>query len=139
VLGGGKLLPINYGNGPGHFVMNLRFTKTFGFGPKAKSSSGAQGQGRGPEGGGGHGGGGGRGGPIFGGGPIMMSSNTDRRYNLTLGVIARNAFNNYNLANPNGVVGSSLFGESNSLQLGGPFSPGTAANRKIELQATFSF
>jgi hypothetical protein len=139
VLGGGKLLPINYGNGPAHFVMNLRFTKTFGFGPKAKSSSGAPGQGRGPDGGGGHGGGGGRGGPIFGGGPMMMSSNTDRRYNLTLGVIARNAFNNYNLANPNGVVGSRLFGESNSPQLGGPFSPGTAANRKIELQATFSF
>jgi hypothetical protein len=136
VFGGGKLLPMNYGNGPAHFVMNLRFTKTFGFGPKAKSTSGAQGQGRGPDGGGGPRG---RGGPIFGGGPMMMSSNTDRRYNLTLGVIARNAFNNYNLANPNGVVGSSLFGESNSLQLGGPFSPGAAANRKIELQATFTF
>jgi hypothetical protein len=54
-------------------------------------------------------------------------------------VIARNAFNTYNLANPNGVVGSRLFDVSNSLQLGGPFSPGTAANRKIELQATFSF
>ena len=137
VLGGGKLLPINYGNGPGHFVMNLRFTKTFGFGPKAKSASGAQaqgpGEGRGPRGGGG------RGGPLFGGGPSMMSTNTDRRYNLTLGVIARNAFNNYNLANPNGVVGSSLFDKFNSLQSGGPFSPGTAANRKIELQATFSF
>jgi hypothetical protein len=69
----------------------------------------------------------------------MMSTSTDRRYNLTLGVIARNAFNTYNLANPNGVVGSRLFDVSNSLQLGGPFSPGTAANRKIELQATFSF
>jgi hypothetical protein len=138
VLGGGKLLPINYGTGPGHFVMNLRFTKTFGFGPKAKSSS--DGQSRGPGGGGGpRGGGGGRGGPIFGGGPTMTSSNSDRRYNLTLGVIARNAFNNYNLATPNAVVGSRLFDVSNSLQLGGPFSPGTAANRKIELQATFSF
>jgi hypothetical protein len=135
VLGGGKLLPINYGTGPAHFVMNLRFTKTFGFGPKAKSSSGGPGQG----GGGGPRGGGGRGGPLFGGGPSMMSTNTDRRYNLTLGVIARNAFNNYNLANPNGVVGSRLFDLSNSLQSGGPFSPGTAANRKIELQATFSF
>jgi hypothetical protein len=135
VLGGGKLLPINYGNGPGHFVMNLRFTKTFGFGP---SSSGGQGQG--PGGGGdGHRGGGGRGGPLFGGGSSMMSTSTDRRYNLILGVIARNAFNNYNLANPNGVVGSHLFDISNSLQTGGPFSPGTAANRKIELQATFSF
>ena len=136
VLGGGKLLPINYGTGPAHFVMNLRFTKTFGFGPKTKSSSSGQGSG---DAGGGRRGGGGRGGPLFGGGPSMMSTNTDRRYNLTLGVIARNAFNNYNLANPNGVVGSRLFDVSNSLQSGGPFSPGTAANRKIELQATFSF
>jgi hypothetical protein len=138
VLGGGKLLPINYGTGPAHFVMNLRFTKTLGFGPKAKSSSSGSGGGQGPGGGGGRGGGG-HGGPLFGGGPSMTSTNTDRRYNLTLGVIARNAFNNYNLANPNGVVGSRLFDVSNSLQSGGPFSPGTAANRKIELQATFSF
>ena len=66
-LGGGKLLPINYGTGPTHFVMNLRLSKTFGFGPKAKSSfSGQQGQGGG--GGGGGRGGGGRGGPLFGGG-----------------------------------------------------------------------
>jgi hypothetical protein len=51
---------------------------------------------------------------------------------------ARNVFNNVNVANPNAVVGSRLFDVSNSLQ-GGPFSPGTAANRKLELQATFSF
>ncbi len=132
VLGGGKLLPINYGTGPGHFVMNFRFTKTFGFGPKAKSSSGQ-------DGGGGPRGGGGRRGPLFGGGPNFSSGNSDRRYNLTLGVLARNAFNNVNVANPNAVLGSRLFDVSNSLQSGGPFSPGTAANRKIELQATFSF
>jgi hypothetical protein len=53
-------------------------------------------------------------------------------------VNARNAFNNVNVANPNGVLGSHLFDQSTSLQ-GGPFSPGTAANRKIELQALFSF
>jgi hypothetical protein len=132
-LGGGKLLPINYATGPAHFVLNLRFTKTFGFGPKAKSSSG-QGQG----GGGGPRGGGGRGGPLFGGGPTMMSTSSDRRYNLTLGVNARNVFNNVNVANPNAVLGSRLFDIPNSLQ-GGPFSPGSSANRKIELQATFSF
>ena len=137
VLGRGKLLPINYGTGPAHFVLNLRFTKTFGFGSKAKSSSGQE-QGGGPGGGGGRRGGGGRGGPLFGGGPTMMSANSDRRYNLTLGVNARNVFNNVNVANPNAVVGSRLFDVPNSLQ-GGPFSPGTAANRKIELQATFSF
>jgi ligand-binding SRPBCC domain-containing protein len=136
--GAGKLLPINYGTGPAHFVLNLRLSKTFGFGPKAKSTSG-QGQGGpgGPGGGGPRGGGGGRG-PLFGGGPSMMSSNTDRRYNLTFSVNARNVFNNVNVANPNAVLGSRLFGISNALQ-GGPFSPGSAANRRIELQATFSF
>ncbi len=140
-LGGGKLLPINYGTGPTHFVMNLRLTKTFGFGPKAKATSGSsQGQGGGGGGGGGQrgGGGGGRGGPLFGGGPSFSSGNSDRRYNLTLALNARNLFNVVNVANPNGVLGSRLFDVSNSLQ-GGPFSPGTAANRKFELQATFSF
>jgi hypothetical protein len=114
--------------------MNMRLTKTFGIGPKAKSGAG---QGAGGGGGGG-GGGGRRGGPLFGGGPSFTSVTSDRRYNLTLGVSARNLFNNVNVANPNAVVGSRLFDVSNSLQ-GGPFSPGTAANRKLELQATFSF
>ena len=121
--------------------MNLRFTKTFGFGPKARATSGAGQSGGpgGPGGGGGpRGGGGGRGGPLFGGGPSFSSGNSDRRYNLTLGVNARNVFNNVNVANPNAVLGSRLFDVSNGLQ-GGPFSPGTAANRKFELQATFNF
>jgi hypothetical protein len=128
----GRLLPINYGTGPAHFVMNLRLTKTFGIGPKTRAT-GTQGPG-GP--GGRHGE---RHGPLFGGGgPMIISSNSDRRYNLTLGVGLRNAFNNVNLSNPNGVLGSKLFGLSNSLQ-GGPFSPGSAANRRLDLQATFSF
>ena len=85
------------------------------------------------------GGGGRRGGPLFGGGGAMtMSSNSDRRYNLTFGISVRNAFNNVNVASPGGVLGSRYFGVSNALQ-GGPFSPGSAANRRIDLQATFSF
>jgi hypothetical protein len=129
----GRLLPINYGTGPNHFVMNLRLTKTFGFGAKVKGNNAAQGGGPG-------GGRGGPRGPLFGGGggPGMMSSNSDRRYNLTLGVGVRNAFNNVNVANPNAVLGSRLFGVSNALQ-GGPFSQGSAANRRLDLQATFSF
>ena len=133
----GQRLPVNYGTGPAHFVMNLRLTKTIGLGSKTKSTGG---QGAGPGGPGGSGGGGGhRGGPIFGGGgPMTMSSNSDRRYNLTLGLNVRNAFNNVNAANPSAVLGSRFFDVSNSLQ-GGPFSPGSAANRRIDLQATFSF
>ncbi len=131
----GTPLPINYGTGPAHFVMNLRLTKTFGFGTRVKAGAGNQGQQGGP-------GGGGRGGPrgpLFGGGgPMMMSSNSDRRYNLTVGVNVRNVFNNVNVANPSAVLGSRLFDVSNALQ-GGPFSQGSAANRRLDLLATFSF
>ena len=68
---------------------------------------------------------------MFGGGA------TNRRYNLTLSVNARNALNNVNPGVPIGVYTSQDFGKSVSLA-GGPFSS-AAANRKIELQATFSF
>jgi hypothetical protein len=135
--GAGKLIPINSEAGPNHFVLNLRLSKTFGLGPKTKAATGNQGQG-GPSGGGG-GRGGGQHGPLFGGGGgFNMSSNSDRRYNLTMGVGVRNVFNNVNVSNPNAVLGSPLFNQSNSLQ-GGPFSQGSSANRRIELQATFNF
>jgi hypothetical protein len=133
--GAGSLVPINSETGPTHFVLNLRLTKTFGIGPKTKNATAAGPQdGRGPGGGGGR-----RGGPLFGGGgPMMTSSNSDRRYNLMFGVGVRNVFNNVNVANPNAVLGSPLFNQSNALQ-GGPFSQGGTANRRIDLQATFSF
>ena len=139
----GKLLPINSQTGPSHFALNLRLAKTFGIGPKIKAAANAnQAQAGGPPGGGGGGGRGGGGprGPLFGGGGggFNTSSNSDRRYNLTLGVGARNVFNNVNVANPNAVLGSALFDKSNALQ-GGPFSQGSSANRRIELQATFAF
>jgi hypothetical protein len=132
----GTPVPINYGTGPNHFVMNLRLTKTIGFGPSTKETRGG---GAGGDAGHGGGGGGRRGGPLFGGGgPMTMSSNSDRRYNLTFGVSFRNAFNNVNLSNPGGTLGSLFFDRSNNIQ-GFPFSPGTTANRRIDLVATFSF
>lgn len=131
-----RALPINYGTGPAHFTLNLRLTKSFGFGPKAQNkatpSGGAMEGGRGG-GGGGHGHG-----PLFGGGPMGgMPSASDRRYNLTLGVSARNVLNKVNLANPSGILGSTFFDLPNALQ-GGPFSSGSA-NRRIDLQATLAF
>jgi len=137
----GKLLRVDSETGPAHFALNLRLSKTFGLGPKLKAAvpaNQAQG-GPPPGGGGGRGGGGGPRGPLFGGGGgFNTSSTSDRRYNLTLGVGVRNVFNNVNVANPNAVLGSALFDRSNALQ-GGPFSQGTSANRRIELQATFAF
>jgi Carboxypeptidase regulatory-like domain len=132
-----KLAPINFATSPSHVSLNFRLAKTFGFGPKLKGT-GNLGQGGGP-GGGGRGGGGPRGGPLFGGGPQMGGPGSDRRYNLTLSASARNVFNKVNVGNPAGswVLGSPFFGQYNSLQ-GGPFSTGVA-NRRIDLQATFSF
>jgi len=129
-------IPVNYGDGPGRFSLNLRLSKTFGFGPVLE---GAAGGGGGPTGGGTFGrgpGGPGRGGPGGGrGGPDAGATN--RRYALTFSVNARNVFNNVNLATPIGNLGSPLFGESNGLT-GRPYSDSTS-NRRIDLQMSFSF
>ena len=135
---GDRITPINYATGPSHFVLNLRLTKTFGFGPKVTKAAGNQGQGGGPGGGGGpRGGGGGPRGPLFGGGPGGLPSTSDRRYSFTLGASARNVFNKVNFANPSGILGSRFFDTPNQLQ-SGPFS-NSAANRRIDLLATFNF
>ena len=68
----------------------------------------------------------------------MMSSNSEQRYNLTFGVSVRNAFNNVNVINPSGTVGSRFFDVSNNI-VGFPYSPGTTANRRIDLTAQFTF
>ena len=140
---GEKITPINYSTGPARFVMNLRLTKTFGFGPKVSRPAGSQGQGGGPGGGGGGGGHGGGGGgprgPLFGGGGGgMPTSTSDRRYSLTFGASARNVFNKVNFANPSGILGSRFFDTPNGLVQNGPFSNGSA-NRRIDLLMTFNF
>jgi hypothetical protein len=113
-------------------------SKTFGFGPKIKSTGPNNRDGGGPGGGGpGRSGGGGPRGPLFGGGPSFGGNASDRRYNFTLSASGRNIFNKVNLGNPGGVLGSPFFDKFNSLQ-GGPFSTGVAV-RRIDLQATFSF
>ncbi|HZI31653.1 MAG TPA: carboxypeptidase regulatory-like domain-containing protein, partial [Candidatus Binatia bacterium] len=138
---GAALIPINEATGPGRFTLNLRVSKTFGFGAKKEAVAGGPGGpgggtfGRGPGGGGGGprggGGGGERGGGMFGGAP------SNYRYNLTFTVNARNIFNDVNVSNPIGTLSSPLFGQSNGLA-GGPFSSSTA-NRKIDLQLSFNF
>ena len=138
------LVPINYLTGPARFTLNLRLAKTLGFGPEVGGKGGAQaggGPGGGPRGGGPHGGGGGGHGGFGrgpGGGFWGMGPATTRRYSLTFSVNARNVLNRVNAATPIGVLSSPNFGQSIALAGGGPFSS-AAANRKIELQATFSF
>ena len=132
---GQNVIPINEETGPGRFTLNLRVSKTFGFGQKKEVAGGGGGPrggtfGRGP---GGHGGGGGD----HGGGGFFGGSPSNNRYNLTFSVNASNVFNHVNAGNPIGNLSSKLFGESNGL-FGRPFSSPTA-NRVIYLQCLFSF
>ena len=129
-------IPIYCGQGPARFALNMRLSKTFGFGKKAGNNA-ARGGG-GPAGGGTFGrgpggpGGGGRGGGMFGGG-----ENSGQRYSLTLALSARNIFNHVNPGSPIGIISSPIFGEVTSL----PVGPGSGlySSRRLELQATFSF
>lgn len=122
-------IPINEETGPARFTMNLRLSKTFGFGAKKETaargggmSGGTFGRGSGPHG------------DHHGG---MWGSPSENHYNLTLSVNARNIFNHVNVNNPIGNLSSPVFGDSNGL-VGGPFSSSTA-NRLIYLQALFNF
>ena len=96
---------------------------------------GGGGRGGGPPGGGlgpgGLSGGGGGGRNPFAGG------STSRRYNLTFSISATNLLNHQNLGAPVGDVNSSRFGES--ISLAGGFFGTAAANRRVDLQARFSF
>jgi len=147
---GEAIVPINSLTGPPKFSMNLRVSKTWGFGAETSRPGGAsQGGGPGGRGPGGGGGGGGRSGG-FGGGPggFGGGATTNRRYSLTLSVQARNLFNFENLDQPSGVLTAPdtlggtasvpyFFGKSNSLA-GGAFSS-TSASRLIYLQLGFTF
>ena len=154
------IVPRNYGQSPSFFAVNVRLGKNFGFGKSATPLAAAGGQqggqpgaggipagggrrgggggGRGPGGGGGGNRGGGGGGGFFGGSEVR------KPYNLNLGIAFNNIFNNVNFGTPIGNIASSRFGQSTSTNFGfGGFGPGGggggSSNRRIELQARFSW
>jgi hypothetical protein len=99
---GEKLVPRNYGRGPGLYSVNLRLARTFRFGEVRQGA-------------------------------------TSGRYALTLSISARNLLNHVNPGTIIGNINSPLFGQSNQIAGGsGAYSDG-ANNRRIELQARFSF
>jgi hypothetical protein len=134
------VIPIDYAEGPVRFSLNLRLSKTFGFGQKKESTNTAGG---GPRPAGTFGRVPGRHGDRgmrsagFGGDRGMDRGASNNRYNLTFSVSARNVFNNVNLAKPIGNLSSPLFGQANGVA-GGPYSSSTA-NRRIDLQVSFNF
>jgi hypothetical protein len=143
-LPGQAIIARNFAEGPGSTTVNLRISKTFGFGKEGGSTAqnngrrgtdgataGADGQqrnntmmgggmaGRGPGGGGGGaprgGGGPGGGGGGFGGGGFGGGGgNAGSRYSLTFSLNFNNILNHVNLGNPVGNLSSRLFGQSTS-------------------------
>ncbi len=142
---GETIIPVNLGNGPAAFAMNLRVSRSIGIGPKL-----ATGETSGPTP---HGSGGRFGGNPFGSGGggrgMFGPTNTGRKYALTFNAQALNLFNDIDRGQPvgsliptlnttTGLYGpGSQFDRSTSLA-GGIFSSGSAA-RRIFFQTTFSF
>lgn len=160
---GMTIIPVNYGEAHSQINVNMRISRTWGFGELTAAARNRQqqqdaaGGGRGPgfgqaagggggdRGGGGRGGGGGGGGPRGGGGPgggMDGGGSSGRRYSLTASIMFHNMFNTVNQGPPVGSLNSPLFGQSLSLASGGFGGPGGAAqafNRRIDLSLRFSF
>ena len=161
-----QFIPRNYGRGPATFNVNLNLTKTIGFGAarnrnaatggpaQQQPEAAAAGQGRagqpgnnpggsaipgvgGGRGGNGGGGRGGQGGGFFG----QFSGQSDKPYNLTIGVQVSNLLNRTNLGTPISNLSSSNFGQFFRTDggFGGGGGGSNAGNRQVRLQLRFSF
>ena len=116
-IAGQRLIPINYGNGPGLFYLNAYVGRAFHFGPAVKPPADAP--------------------PPPPPAPGAKPKPPELRYTLEFGVEGENILNHNNPAPPVGVLGSSLFGRSNALS--SFFSQGSSANRIVNLTASFRF
>jgi hypothetical protein len=161
-LPGETIIPRNFGQAPGSFVVNLRISRTFGFINKgnavaARPASGAAAT---PGGGGDKRPAGGPGGPNLaaagGGGAAAKvaaigpqgggggGAPSEKKYTLNVSINFQNLFNRVNLATPVGNLSSPSFGES--LGLGGAFGgfgggggSSGAGNRRIYAQVRLNF
>jgi hypothetical protein len=139
-LTGERIVPRNFGNSPGSFVVNLRISRAFAFGNVGGNNAAARPQGQAA--------------PAVAGGPVRVgpggpgpqgggATPTEKRYNLNVSINFQNLLNHVNLAPPVGNLSSPSFGES--LALGGSFGgfggPGStgAGNRRIYAQVRLNF
>jgi len=112
---GEKTLGRNSGRGPFQIMANLRISKTWGFGAEKAQSGAAT--------------------------PSVFSNPASRRFNLTLGMSARNLLNHNNPGPIIGNITSLLFGQANQVA-GGPNGEGfseNASNRRLEMQLRFVY
>ena len=123
------IIPRYYGQAPSYATLNLRLSKTFGFGglKEGRTSGGKRGaSGLSPEEGGLH--------------NILHYGSTGQRYNLTFSIQVRNMLNHTNPGLPVGNLSSPLFGLSPWLaSAAGPQSIAEGDNRRIQFQVRFSF
>jgi hypothetical protein len=111
---GQTIIPIDYGHGPGLFLVNVQLSREFHFGPEIKRPAGAP-------------------------APKLAAGQKppiNRRYSIEFGVDAQNVFNQVNLAPPIATLNSPLFGRSIALANSGSNS---SANRLINLSSYFHF
>ncbi len=113
---GQRIIPNNYGVGPGLLYLNMNLNRSFHFGPIVKPPA------DGP--------------PPPAPKPGSKPQPPERRYMLNVGAYSENILNHINPAPPVGTLGSPLFGLSNALN--GNFSDGSA-NRIVAFQAFFQF
>ncbi len=157
---GMTVIPINYGTAFPQVNVNLRISRTWGFGELTAAGRNRQAQqdaanggqrpgqpgfgqaagGGGRGGGGGAPGGGGRGGG--GGMPGGGGDSSGRRYSLTASMMFHNMFNTTNKGLPVGLLTSPEFGDPTALATSGFGAGGAAAqafNRRIDFSLRFSF
>lgn len=145
-LPGEQIVPRNFGQSPGSFVVNLRVSRAFAFGTINRGNAAAPAAR--PAGG--------PGGPAVaaaaGGGAVRAAgpgpqgpggAPSEKRFNLNVSINFQNILNHVNLSTPVGNLSSPRFGES--LGLGGAFggfggggSTG-AGNRRIYAQVRLNF
>ena len=139
---GEKLLPRNFGRGPGQVMWNLRVGRTFVFG--APREGAAPSLGGAPSSPGANSGApardGGQPSPFSIGGGQRGPAASSRRYSLTVSMQIRNLLNHNNPGPIIGNITSPLFGQANQ-----PAGSGTAIfaenanNRRLELQMRITF
>jgi hypothetical protein len=134
-IAGETILGRNFGRSPSQIGVNLRISKTWGFGPeKGSGGSGVASRDAKQPGGSGLG-------PPAGGRGLFTQPGTPRRYNLTIGMSGRNLLNHTNPGPIIGNITSPLFGLANQIA-GTPNGEGfleNASNRRLELQIRFTY
>ncbi len=134
---GEKIIPINYGKGPGLVVFNLRVNRRFNFGPKlpdppaspANASAANAPNAPAPN----------APAPNAAAKPPAKPAKKEieRKFTLGFGLASENILNHPNLAQPVGVLGSPLFGTSTALATA--WGGNGSANRTVSLETFFRF